>query len=303
MTEAEDPPLLEVEGLTVRYGRHTALAGVSCMLRRGEVVGLLGANGAGKSSALAVLAGLQPFAAGRLRLDGRPASARELRTRTGLLPHRPPLHPELTVRQAVAHAAALAGMPRRERPAAVAAALADCDLETVAARQTANLSQGFRQRLGIALAIVHRPDILLLDEPSVGLDPRQLAQQRALLRALARERAVLLSSHALAEVRRTCDRVLVLHEGRTIAAAGADAEGARLLRLAPPPSAGALCALPGVASVEPLPDAAYRVRFADGGEAACLAALAASPWRLEEWVPAGADLERRFLALTGSGAA
>ncbi|UEX78258.1 ABC transporter ATP-binding protein [Spiribacter halobius] len=303
MTEPAESPLLRAEGLSVRYGRQVALREVSLSLRRGEVVGLLGANGAGKSTALAVLAGLQVPRSGRLWLDGRVAIPRALRARSGLLPHRPPLHPELTVRQAVAHAAAVAGVPRRERADAVTDTLARCDLATVHARRAGNLSQGYRQRLGLALALVHRPEVLLLDEPTVGLDPRQLARFRALVRELAAGHAILLSSHALAEVRRTCDRVLVLHEGRLTEAGETATAGRRLLRLAPVPAASDLLALPGVASVEPLPEGYWHVTFKADGEAACLAALAAGGSRLEEWAPAGADLERRFLALTGSGAA
>lgn len=305
---ANEPPLLRAEGLALRYGRHAALDGFSLALRRGEVTGLLGANGAGKSTALAILAGLRLPDAGRLWLDGRPvpAAGRRLRARTGLLPHRPPLHPELGVRRMLLHAAAVAGVPRRQRPEAADRALERCGLDAVAARRVGNLSQGFRQRLGLALAIAHGPDIILLDEPTVGLDPRQLAHLRQLIRGLAPGHAVLLSSHALAEVRRSCDRVLVLHRGR-LAETGAPAaagDGApRLLRLEPSPPAAALVALPGIAAAEPLADGYWQVSFDHGGEGDFLAALGRSPWRLQEWSPAAADLERRYLALTaGDGA-
>jgi len=303
----EPPPLLRAEGLALRYGRHRALDGFSLSLRRGEVTGLLGANGAGKSTALTILAGLRVPDRGRLWLDGHPVAAvgRRLRARTGLLPHRPPLHAELGVQRMLLHAAAVHGVPRRRRAQAADRALERCGLAAVAGRRAGNLSQGYRQRLGLALAIVHGPDIVLLDEPTVGLDPRQLVHLRELIRGLAEEHAVLLSSHALAEVRRSCDRILVLHQGRLADAADAAAAagGARLLRLEPAPAAAALVSLPGIAAAEALADGYWRVSFEQGGEGEFLAALGRSRWRLQEWSPAAADLERRYLALTaGEGA-
>lgn len=303
-TDSEAPPLLAAEDLVCRYGPHPALNGLSISLHRGCVTGLLGVNGAGKTTALHVLAGLRIPDGGQLYLEGSPIppGTRALRAQIGLLPHRPPLHAELTVTQAIAHAARLAGVPRGAVAEAVARTRARCDLDDVAHRRAGNLSQGYRQRLGLAQAIVHDPAVILLDEPTVGLDPRQLVQLRGLIRELGREHAVLLSSHALGEVQEACDEVVVLHQGRAVyhgahIEPGGD-EDALLVRLTPVPGADELARLPGIAGVEALPAGRWRLRLAPEGRGPLLQALAAGNWRLEEWLPPRAGLERLFLDLT-----
>jgi ABC-2 type transport system ATP-binding protein len=215
---SEAPITLSATDLTRRFGRHGAVAGVSLQLRRGEVLGLLGHNGAGKSTTLQMLSGVLAPHEGRIEICGfdlarQPAQAKAC---IGFLPETPPLYRDMRVRDYLAFAARLRGMPQGKVAAALADTMRRCGLQEVAAKITGTLSKGYQQRVGIAQAIIHNPEVVILDEPTVGLDPAQIRDIRALIRELGDTRSVILSTHLLGEVESICDRVEIMHHGRII---------------------------------------------------------------------------------------
>ncbi|MCE7950132.1 MAG: ABC transporter ATP-binding protein [Xanthomonadales bacterium PRO7] len=208
-------PILQLQGATRRLAGRTIVDGVTFSLDRGCVLGLLGVNGAGKSTTLRMIAGLLAPSAGRVLFDGRelaeePALARRL----GYLPETPPLYAELRVDEYLAFCARLRGMRAADARRAVDHVIERCGLTEVRRRLCGNLSKGFAQRVGIAQAIVHDPDLIVLDEPASGLDPVQAASIRKLVSELGRDRAVILSTHLLHDVTACCARVAILHAGR-----------------------------------------------------------------------------------------
>jgi ABC-2 type transport system ATP-binding protein len=198
-----------------------AVDDISFAVERGEVVGFLGPNGAGKTTTMRMLVGYLPPSDGRVRIDGHDSfsDALEARRAVGYLPESPPLYPEMKVAAYVRYVTAIKGVPRARRREAVARALDRCGLARVAHRVIGTLSKGYRQRVGLAQAIVHDPAVLILDEPTVGLDPIQVKEIRGLIQELAapredgRRQTVILSTHILTEVEAICDRVIVIHEG------------------------------------------------------------------------------------------
>jgi ABC-2 type transport system ATP-binding protein len=223
--------LIRAEHLTKRFGKVQAVTDVSFEVTRGEVVGFLGPNGAGKTTTLRMLAGVFPPSTGRAAIGGHDVVHDGLAARrhVGYFPERIALYGEMTVRAYLRYVAALKDVPARERAADVAAVMGACDLDGVEGRRVDTLSKGYRQRVGIAQALLGGPGALLLDEPTAGLDPEQVAEMRTLIRGLAAERAILLSSHDLAEVELTCDRVVILGDGRVLAV-GPPAQLAERLR-------------------------------------------------------------------------
>jgi ABC-2 type transport system ATP-binding protein len=226
--------LVRAEHLSKTFGGVRAVDDVSFTVNRGEVVGFLGPNGAGKTTTLRMLAGVFPPSAGRATIDGHDVVADAARARgcLGYLPERIALYTDMTVRAYLRHVAALKGVPGRRRQGAVDRAMEQCGVTEVARRRIGTLSKGFRQRVGLAQVLVGDPTVLLLDEPTAGLDPEQVAAIRALVRSLARTRAVLLSSHVLAEVELTCDRVVIVSKGRLVAEDSPDGLAARFRSLA-----------------------------------------------------------------------
>lgn len=206
--------LLSLERVTRRYGRRVALEGINLEVASGEMVGLVGPNGAGKSTLLRLCVGLLAPSEGELRVLGGTPYAPRVRSGLGYLPDEPALYGEMRVRAAVTFMARLAGVPRREVGERVEWALERCNLEDVADRIVARLSRGFRQRVGLAQALVHRPRLLLLDEPATGLDPLQLRSLERTLKNLPGSPGILLSSHLLAHVTSLCSRVVVIDQGR-----------------------------------------------------------------------------------------
>lgn len=209
---------LELAGVFKRYRRRRVLDGLVLSVRRGEIVGLLGPNGSGKTTTLRIAAGLLWPDAGEVRVAGRalcPADT-ALRARIGYLPERVPLYDPFTVRAYLEFVAAARGLRGTARAAAVARVLAAFDLEAAAQRVIGQLSKGFRQRIGLAEALVGEPDVLLLDEPTNGLDPFQVVEARAMIRAAAAHRGVVFSTHILQEVAALCTRVVFLRDGRLI---------------------------------------------------------------------------------------
>jgi len=222
--------MIEVLGLVKRYGDRAALDGVTFRVERGEIVGFLGPNGAGKTTTLRILSTFLTQDEGLARVAGFDVlrSPMDVRRRLGYLPEHPPLDLDHTVREYLGFCATLRGVPRRMRRAAVLSVTERCGLSQVAGRLIGNLSKGFRQRVGLAQALIHQPEVIVLDEPTVGLDPHQIREIRGLIRSLAGDHTVLLSSHILPEVAMTCSRAVVVHRGRVAADVPVDATAAGL---------------------------------------------------------------------------
>lgn len=217
--------MIVAEHVSKYYGSFAAVRDLDFQIAQGECVGFLGLNGAGKSTTLRMLAGVLEPTAGSIRIGALDAlrDGKAIRAQVGYLPDRPPLYDDMTVENYLSFAAALRGVATGDLGARVGEVLQTCALQEVRGLPIAALSHGYRQRVGIAQAIVHGPALLVLDEPTQGLDPVQIGEMRALLRRLRGRHTILLSTHILAEIEATCDRILLLHEGR-IAAEGSEAE-------------------------------------------------------------------------------
>jgi ABC-2 type transport system ATP-binding protein len=208
--------MIEIADVTKSYGPIEALRGVSFNVAAGEVVGLLGPNGAGKSTAIKIITGyLQPDS-GEVKVDGLDVltHTREVQARLGYLPENAPLYPELSVQTYLRMMADLREIPREEQPARLSEAIYATGLTEHLTRPIGQLSKGFRQRVGLAQAILHKPKLLIFDEPTVGLDPTQIIEIRNLIRRLARHSTILFSSHILPEVEAVCDRVIIIMNGQ-----------------------------------------------------------------------------------------
>jgi ABC-2 type transport system ATP-binding protein len=212
--------MIEVSNLTKRYTGHTAVASVSFAVRRGEIVGLLGPNGAGKSTILRILTCYLPATSGTVRVAGFDAfrQAEEVRRRVGYMPENNPLHADMRVQEYLRFRARLKGLGGWQTRERVDLVMEQCGLTDVSRKIVGQLSKGFRQRVGLADALVHDPELIILDEPTIGLDPNQIREVRRLIKDLGRSHTVLLSTHLLPEVEMTCSRILILHEGRMLAA-------------------------------------------------------------------------------------
>lgn len=217
--------MIEVQGLSKRYGPHWALRDISFSVARGEVVGVLGPNGAGKTTTLRILTGFLAPTAGVIRIDGIDALAHplEVRKRMGYMPEGFPLYPEMRVVEYLTYRAELKGVPRKRIPSHLDRALELAEISDSKTRIIGQLSKGYRQRVGLADALVADPPLLILDEPTAGLDPNQIRHVRSLLKNFAGKKTLLLSTHILAEVEASCDRVVVIHKGN-VAGSGVPGE-------------------------------------------------------------------------------
>jgi len=308
MPEPEAASTLSARGLTRTFGNHIAVNDITLELRRGEVLGFLGPNGAGKTTTMHMLTGNLAPSRGEISICGidlleSPSAAK---ARIGYLPEVPPLYRELTVNEYLQLAAKLHRVPRARRADAVASARSRCGLADSGAKLIGTLSKGYQQRVGIAQAIVHSPDVVVLDEPTIGLDPNQMRDIRVLIRELGGAHSVILSTHILPEVEAVCDRVQIMHHGElvygdTIAALKQFESGATLLvGLRRPPPPAELAALPGVAAAEAVEPTLYRVQIAAGADPtdALVKAAAARDWGLYQLKPAQTTLEDVFVHLT-----
>ncbi|MBZ0092301.1 MAG: ABC transporter ATP-binding protein [Sulfuricellaceae bacterium] len=298
--------------LTRRYGSHTAVNGVGFELRQGEVLGFLGPNGAGKSTTMQMLTGNLAPSSGSIEICGidlleRPKAAKAL---IGYLPETPPLYRDLSVHEFLTLSAKLHRVPRKQMSALVERAKLRCGLDQAGGKLIGSLSKGYQQRVGIAQAIVHNPRVVILDEPTVGLDPIQIREIRELIRELGGEHSVILSTHILPEVESICDRVQIMHQGQLVFSDSIDAlrryrQGNTLeVGLRHPPAPGELEAINGVSRVEAAEDGLWRLHFAPGGDPTdTLVALAAERrWGLFRLQPAQTSLEEVFVHLTRSEA-
>ncbi len=212
--------MIEVANLTKRYAGHTAVSGISFSVERGEIVGLLGSNGAGKSTTMRILSCYMPATSGTVRVAGLDVfkEADEVRRRIGYMPENNPLHPEMRVREYLKFRARLKGLGWRRSRERVDVVLEQCGLTDVSRKIIGHLSKGYRQRVGLADALVHEPELIILDEPTIGLDPLQIRSVRQLIKEMGRNQTVLISTHILPEVEMTCNRVVILYEGKVLAA-------------------------------------------------------------------------------------
>jgi ABC-2 type transport system ATP-binding protein len=222
--------VIEVQHLTKRYGRITAVDDVSFRVQRGEILGFLGPNGAGKTTTMRVLTGYLPATEGRAIVAGFDVFDQpiEAKRRTGYLPETPPLYVDMTVREYLTFVARVKGVPSAERKRRVDAVMERTRVFDVAGRHCGKLSKGYRQRVGLAQAIIHNPDVLILDEPTAGLDPKQIIETRQLIKSLAGDHTIILSTHILPEVSQTCQRVVIINKGHVVAVDTPDNLTARL---------------------------------------------------------------------------
>lgn len=211
--------MIEVKDLTKRYASRTALAGISFSVEKGDIVGLLGPNGAGKSTTMRILSCFMPATSGTARVAGHDVfhDSEEVRRRIGYMPENNPLHNEMRVREYLKFRARLKGLSRSRSRDRIDTVLQQCSLTDVSKRIIGQLSKGYRQRVGLADAIVHEPDLIILDEPTIGLDPHQIRLVRQLIKSLAGAHTVLISTHILPEVEMTCSRVMIMLGGRILA--------------------------------------------------------------------------------------
>ncbi|MDX2166995.1 MAG: ABC transporter ATP-binding protein [Deltaproteobacteria bacterium] len=312
--------MIEVAHLTKRFGQRTAVEDVSFHADAGEAVGLLGPNGSGKTTIMRTLVGYFPPSSGRVVVAGVDVGADPLRAQAqlGYLPETATWYPELRVGEFLGLCADVRRLRGAARRARLDAVRAGCGLAEVDRRLIGTLSKGYKQRVGLAQALLHEPAVLILDEPTVGLDPRQMVEMRALVRTLRGRTTVLLSTHILSEVATTCDRVVIIDRGRLVAEDRADAlartaqQAQRLLVRVVGPAGEVAAALAGLAelsAVEPQPSddgsvhlvATVRPGAAAAGAVAGL--VLRRHWRLEEIRVLTPSLEELFVRLTGGEAA
>ncbi|MDH3714055.1 MAG: ABC transporter ATP-binding protein [Gammaproteobacteria bacterium] len=299
-------PLIKTTGLTRYFGRLAAVQQVDLAVRRGEILGLLGVNGAGKSTTMDMLCGVLAPSAGRVAIGGFDLAAqpRQAKRLIGYLPEHTPVYAELTVSEYLHFCARLRGLGRRASAGACETVLDKCDLQAVSKRLIGNLSKGYQQRLGLAQAFVHDPSVIVLDEPTAGLDPVQLQRIRDLIVELAESCAVVLSTHILPEVTAVCDRVMILHDGKVVheglVSALTRAAHRLTLRCARPLDTAALGAIAGVTGVTLSADGRATLDFeAHTNPAPAVARLAVEhDWELLELNAGQSSLEQTFVELT-----
>jgi ABC-2 type transport system ATP-binding protein len=306
--------MIRAEQLTKCFGSFAAISDVTFQVARGEIVGFLGPNGAGKSTTMRILGGVFPPTSGRALVGGYDVVAEPLRARSivGYFPERVSLYLDMTVREYLQYVAEMKGVERSQRRTDIERALESCSVAHMAHRIIGTLSKGYRQRVGIAQALIGQPLVLILDEPTAGLDPEQVAEMRRLIRDLRGERTVILSTHILSEVEATCDRVMIINRGRLLAVDTPHNLNQRLrqtsqiyLEVLGPTQAviDRVRAIPGVLHVEPTrsaPDGLAALTVTTEKERdlrAELAACVTAQWRLQELRPVILSLEAIFLSL------
>jgi gliding motility-associated transport system ATP-binding protein len=312
--------VIEVQHLTKRYGRVTAVDDVSFRVERGEILGFLGPNGAGKTTTMRILTGFMPATEGKAIVAGFDVFDQpiEAKRRTGYLPETPPLYPDMSVIEYLDFVAKIKGVPSSGRRERVLHAMDRTRIADMANRLCSKLSKGYRQRVGLAQALIHNPDVLILDEPTAGLDPKQIIETRELIKELAGDHTVILSTHILPEVSQTCQRVVIINKGRVVAVDTPDNLTARLrgnetLYIQVDADGGdagsVLSAVPGVTRVAPADHrdgvAGFEVESQHGQDVRreLARAVVSNGWGLLELRPMRMSLEEIFLSLTTDEAA
>ncbi|GMR16702.1 MAG: ABC transporter ATP-binding protein [Gammaproteobacteria bacterium] len=304
----ENKKLLSVKHLSRFYGSLTAVDNISFHLNKGEVLGFLGPNGAGKSSAMQVITGNLAPSTGQINICGFDLldSAKQAKANIGYLPEQPPLYRELTVNEYLSFCAQLNRLEKSKQQSAIDYAKERCGLTEVGKRLINNLSKGYQQRVGIAQAIIHSPAIVVLDEPTVGLDPIQIREIRSLIRELAEDHGVILSTHILPEVQMTCDRVQIINQGQLVYSDDIHHLHQRMrsnkiiLGLNHAPAESELKALTHIDGVETLSSDRFRLSHStENNPAAEIAQIAAEKnWELYEIRSEQKTLEQVFVELT-----
>ena len=309
--------MIEVQHLTKRYGRVTAVDDLNFRVEPGEILGFLGPNGAGKTTTMRILTGYMPATEGKAIVAGFDVFEQpiEAKRRTGYLPETPPLYPEMTVREYLQFVARIKtrGLSSSERRNRVEDSMRRARVDDMANRHCAKLSKGYRQRVGLAQAILHNPEVLILDEPTAGLDPKQIIETRQLIKELAGTHTIVLSTHILPEVSQTCDRVVIINKGRVVAVdtpanLTARLRGSETMYLqvdaAGENAAPVLQAVPGVigVSIAETHDGvvAYEIESERGRDVRrdLARTVVSNNWGLLELRPSRMSLEEIFLSLT-----
>jgi ABC-2 type transport system ATP-binding protein len=300
--------LITVDQLTRYYGEHCAVQNVSFSLEKGEILGFLGPNGAGKSTTMQIICGNLAPTSGQVLINGIDIldEPREAKRELGYLPEIPPVYRELTVDEYLEYCAKLHRLPRdRQRPA-VENAKERCGLGEVGPRLIGNLSKGYQQRVGIAQAILHSPSVIILDEPTVGLDPIQIREIRGLIRELGQEHGIILSTHILPEVQESCTRVQIIHQGQLVLNDSIEGLAQQMrasslfLNTRRPVDVDRLQGVEGLQSVETLGDNRYRIYHdKSGNPAERVAEMAVTAgWGLLELTPERRSMEQIFIDIT-----
>ena len=298
--------LIHVENLSRYYQNHRAINQLSFTLKAGEVLGFLGPNGAGKSTTMQVISGNLAPTEGEVKIAGHDIidAPREAKHQLGYLPEHPPLYLDASVDEYLSYCARLHRIPRQVVAAALDKVKSQCGLEANGRRLIGNLSKGYQQRVGIAQAIIHDPPVVILDEPTVGLDPIQIREIRELIRSLGSERSVILSTHILSEVQATCDRVQIIRAGELIYNASTESlnqqnEISFKVALRKDIDPAELTAIAGVDHAEALGDGRFRLIFAKNATPDALVESAVQmQWGLDELTPEQQSLEDLFIELT-----
>ncbi|MBI4405352.1 MAG: ATP-binding cassette domain-containing protein [Deltaproteobacteria bacterium] len=261
--------MIEVRSLTKKYGERLAVDDVSFAVQRGEILGFLGQNGAGKTTTMKILTCFMPASSGTATVAGFDVFEKplEVKKRIGYLPEIPPVYPELLVSEYLSFVAELKRIPRSERPRKIDRVLERCNLGSVRKRLIGNLSKGYRQRVGLAQALIHDPEVLILDEPTIGLDPKQVTEIRSLIKSMRSERTVIYSTHILSEVAATCDRIVIIDQGRIVAqeaisalsSAGGTTKTEIVVQRMSDQVLRALRDIKGVSNVQPFSNGAHRI--------------------------------------------
>ena len=307
--------MIEVQNVTKRYGPITAVNDVSFRVEPGQILGFLGPNGAGKTTTMRILTGCIPPTDGRALIAGfdvfdEPVEAKR---RTGYLPETPPLYPDMTVREYLTFASRISGVKASDRARRIDFAMGRTNIADVASRHCGKLSKGYRQRVGLAQAILHNPDVLILDEPTAGLDPKQIIETRELIKDLSGDHTIILSTHILPEVAQTCMQVVIINKGHVVAVDTPEnltgrLGGSETIRLEVDTLGGdatpTLAQLPGVVSVSVSPGtngaSVVEVQVAEGGDVRrhLANAVVSQGWGLLELRRLKISLEDIFLELT-----
>ena len=312
--------MIEVQGLTKRYGRTVAVDDLTFSVRKGEILGFLGPNGAGKTTTMRVLTGFIPPTVGKVTVAGFDVMKEplEVKKRIGYLPETPPLYTDMRVHEMLMFAGRIKGVPSNELKQRIQQISEKTSVADVLHKIVGHLSKGYRQRVGLAAALLHNPEVLVLDEPTAGLDPKQIIETRKLIKGLAGEHTIILSTHILPEAANTCDRVMIINAGKMVAEDTPDNLTARLQGfetmhvLVEGPEREArerLSRVAGVNSVTPSLASNGRVEFAvqtnKGRDVRkeLARAVVESGWGLLELRPVGLSLEEIFLKLTTTDSA
>src|ERR1700724_1556688 len=316
--------MIKVEGLTKRYARNVAVDNISFEVEKGQIVGFLGPNGAGKTTTMRVLTCFLPPTAGTCNVAGFDVleNPMEVKKRIGYLPETPPLYPEMEVREYLTFVGKLKGMSGQSLANRVNEVGERCAVADVQSKLLGKLSKGYRQRVGLAQAIIHNPDVLILDEPTSGLDPKQINETRELIKSLAGDHTIILSTHILPEVEQTCEQVIIINKGKLVATDSVSnlqnrARGAKSLLVEVGARNGLMDPLKVQSSLELVPGVSrvhlknkldnrsvFEVESRKGLVRGDLSrAVVEAGWDLNELRPAAVSLEEVFLQLTGDTAA